>query len=135
VEAQPTPVRYLVKAPLLILLRLTEAFTGIELPPQTTVGPGLRIWHGGNLTINPNSRIGADCVLRHGVTIGNLTPEGPTPTIGDRVQLGAYAQVLGGITVGDDARIGAMSVVLKDVPPGATAVGVPARIIQRAVQA
>lgn len=131
VESQPAIIRYVVKAPLLVCLRLTEAFTGIELPPQTAVGPGLRIWHGGNVTINPNSTIGANCVLRHGVTIGNLTPEGPTPVIGDRVELGAYAQVLGGITIGDDARIGAMSVVLKDVPPGATAVGVPARIIER----
>jgi serine O-acetyltransferase len=118
-----------VKAPLLVLQRLVEALTGIELPAQTHVGPGLRIWHGGNVVINPRTRIGSQCLLRHGVTIGNLVPLGPCPVIGDRVEFGAYAQVLGGITVGDDARIGAMSVVLQDVPPGATAVGVPARII------
>jgi serine O-acetyltransferase len=127
-------MRYAVKAPLLLAQRLVEAVTGIELPPQTTVGPGLRIWHGGNVVLNPKSRIGSHCLLRHGVTIGNLVPQGPCPVIGDRVEFGAYAQVLGGITVGDDARIGAMSVVLQDVPPGATAVGVPATIIPAATR-
>jgi serine O-acetyltransferase len=131
-EALPALLRYPVKLPLLIGQRLVEAFTGIELPAQTKVGPGLRIWHGGNVVVNPKSIIGANCLLRHGVTIGNLEPGGPAPMIGDRVELGAYAQVLGDITIGDDARIGAMSVVLRDVPAGATAVGVPARIIAAA---
>jgi len=126
---QPAVVRYTVKIPLLAGQRLAEAFTGVELPPQTRVGPGLRIWHGGNIVINPRSRIGAHCLLRQGVTIGNLVPGGEVPVIGDHVEFGAYAQVLGGITVGDGARIGSMSVVLQDVPAGATAVGAPARII------
>jgi serine O-acetyltransferase len=126
---QPAVLRYAVKVPLLMGQRLVEAFTGVELPPQTSVGPGLRIWHGGNIVINPKTRIGSSCVMRHGVTIGNVVPNGAAPVIGDRVELGAYAQVFGGITIGDDARVGAMSVVLQDVPPGATAVGVPARII------
>ncbi|MDX6720715.1 MAG: serine O-acetyltransferase [Solirubrobacteraceae bacterium] len=129
VEALPAPLRYAAKVPLLVGQRVVEAFTDIELPAQTRVGPGLRIWHGGNIVINPNSTIGAGCLLRHGVTIGNLEPDGPTPVIGDDVELGAYAQVLGDIRIGDGARIGAMSVVLRDVPAGATAVGVPARII------
>jgi serine O-acetyltransferase len=128
-EAWPALLRQLVKLPLLIGLRLTEAYTGVELPPETAVGPGLRIWHGGNVVINPNTRIGADCVVRQGVTLGNLVPGGPAPVLGDGVELGAYAQVLGDITIGDGARIGAMSVVLTDVPAGATAVGVPARVL------
>jgi serine O-acetyltransferase len=132
VEALPTPLRYAAKLPLLVGQRVVEAFTGIELPAQTRVGPGLRIWHGGNIVINPKSTIGAGCLLRHGVTIGNLAPDGATPVIGDGVELGAYAQLLGDIRIGDGARIGAMSVVLCDVPAGATAVGVPARIITRA---
>jgi serine O-acetyltransferase len=132
VEALPAPLRYAVKLPLLVGQRCVEAFTGIELPAQTRVGPGLRIWHGGNIVINPKSTIGAGCLLRHGVTIGNLEPGGLTPVIGDDVELGAYAQVLGDVRIGDGARIGAMSVVLRDVPPGATAVGVPARIISPA---
>jgi serine O-acetyltransferase len=126
---RPVWVRYPIKITLLLAQRLMEAFTGVELPPQAEVGPGLRIWHGGNIVLNPRTRIGSHAVLRQGVTIGNLVPNGPVPVIGDRVELGAYAQVLGGITIGDDARIGAMSVVLQDVPPGATAVGIPARIL------
>jgi serine O-acetyltransferase len=129
--SQPALVRKLIKLPLLLALRLTEVLTGVELPPETTVGPGLRIWHGGNIVVNPNSRIGAGCVLRHGVTIGNLVPGGAAPVIGDQVELGAYAQVLGDVRVGDRAKIGAMSVVLQDVPCGATAVGAPARIVER----
>jgi len=67
--------------------------------------------------------------MRQGVTIGNRREGGPVPVIGDNVEFGAYAQVLGGVRVGDNCRIGAMSVVLSDVPDGATAVGAPARII------
>jgi serine O-acetyltransferase len=131
VEALPAGLRQLVKLPALLALRLTEAYTGVELPPETPVGPGLRIWHGGNVVISPKATIGADCLLRHGVTVGNAHPGGPAPVIGDGVELGAYAQVLGGITVGDGAKVGAMSVVLQDVPAGATAVGAPARIVHR----
>jgi len=111
--------------------RVVETLTGISLPKTVEVGPGLRIWHFGNVVIHEDTRIGANCTLRHGVTIGNAREGGPIPVIGDNVEFGAYAQVLGGIRVGSGARIGAMSVVLRDVPPGATAVGVPARIIQR----
>jgi serine O-acetyltransferase len=127
----PRPLRLALRAGELLLLRLTEVLTGIELPPEVEIGPRLRIWHGGNLVINPGVVIGSDCVLRQGVTIGNVSLDGPVPRLGDRVEVGAYAQILGGITVGNDARIGAMAVVLCDVPAGATAVGVPARIIER----
>lgn len=128
----PRPLQLILKACGLIALRAVEVLTGIELPPEVEVGPRLRIWHGGNLVINPGVVIGADCVLRQGVTIGNVQLDGPVPRLGDRVEVGAYAQLLGGITIGDDAKIGAMSVVLSNVPAGATAVGVPARIIERA---
>jgi serine O-acetyltransferase len=114
-----------------ILSLVVQATTGIELPRHAEIGPGLRIHHAGNVIINPGVVIGRDCTLRHGVTIGNLKPNGPTPVIGDRVELGAYAQVLGQVSVGDDARIGAMALVLDDVPAGATAVGIPARILPR----
>ena len=70
-------------------------------------------------------------MLRQGVTIGNVRIDGPVPRIGNRVNIGAYAQILGDVSVGDGANIGAMAVVLRDVPAGATAVGVPARIIER----
>ena len=112
--------------------RLTETLTGISIPKSVPVGPGLRIWHFGNIFVNAESVIGANCTLRQGVTIGNREDGGPSPILEDDVELGAYAQVLGGVRIGRGAKVGAMSVVLRDVPPGAVAVGVPARIIERA---
>jgi serine acetyltransferase len=112
------------------LFRLVETVTSISLPKEAEIGPGLRIHHFGNIFIHPDVRIGANCTLRQGVTIGNRVPDGPVPVIGNDVEFGAYAQVLGGVTVGDRAKIGAMSVVLTDVPTGATAVGNPARIVR-----
>jgi serine O-acetyltransferase len=109
--------------------RCTETLLGISIPKSAVIGPGLRIWHFGGIFIHPEVRIGKSCTLRQGVTIGNRTDGGPVPVIGDNVEFGAYAQVLGDICIGNDCRIGAMSVVLCDVPDGATAVGNPARII------
>ena len=112
-----------------LFFRLVETVTGITLPKEAVIGPGLRIWHFGNIVLHPEARIGANCTLRHGVTIGNRREDGPVPIIGDNVDFGAYAQVFGRVRVGDGARIGAMSVVLKDVPSGAVAVGVPASCV------
>jgi serine O-acetyltransferase len=111
------------------LQALVETVTGISLPFGVEAGPGLRIHHFGGVFIHNDVRLGRNCTLRQGVTIGDRHPDGPVPVLGDDVEVGAYAQVLGGITVGDGARIGAMTVVLDDVPAGATAVGVPARIV------
>jgi serine O-acetyltransferase len=112
-----------------LLFRLVETATGISLPKAVAIGPGLRIWHFGGIFIHPETRIGANCTLRQGVTIGNREEGGPVPVLGDDVELGANAQLLGGIRIGNGCKIGAMSVVLCDVPDGATAVGAPARII------
>jgi serine O-acetyltransferase len=114
-----------------VLYRIIETAVGITLPPSARIGPGLRIWHFGNIVVHADVVIGANCTLRHGVTIGNRRPGGPVPRIGDDVDIGAYAQILGGITIGDRCRIGAMAVVLADVPDGATVVGNPARIVER----
>jgi serine O-acetyltransferase len=114
-----------------LAFRFTETLTGISIPRTVRVGPGLRIWHFGNIFINAESVIGANCTLRQGVTIGNREDDGPSPVLEDEVDLGAYAQILGGVRIGRGAKVGAMSVVLIDVPPGAVAVGVPARIIER----
>jgi serine O-acetyltransferase len=114
-----------------VLSLAIQVTTGIELPFHTEIGPGLRIYHAGDITINPGVVIGRDCTLRNGVTLGNITPRGPTPVIGDRVEFGACSMVLGDVRIGDDATIGAMALVLRDVPAGATAVGVPARILTR----
>lgn len=112
-----------------LMFRVVETATGVSLPKSARIGPGLRIWHFGNIFLHADTVIGANCTLRQGVTIGNRHPDGPVPVIGDNVEFGAYAQVLGGVRIGDNARIGAMAVVLCDVPDGCTAVGAPARVI------
>ncbi len=112
-----------------LLFRLIETATGISLPKTASIGPGLRIWHFGGIFLHADAVLGAGCTLRQGVTIGNRHEGGPTPVIGDNVDFGAYAQVLGGVRIGNNCRIGALSVVLCDVPDGATAVGAPARIL------
>lgn len=116
-----------------LLFRFVETLTGVSIPAEAQIGPGLRIYHFGNIFIHPQTVMGASCTLRQGVTIGNRSEGGPVPVLGDGVELGAYAQILGGVWIGDGAKIGAMSVVLHDIPPGATAVGNPARIIEKAV--
>lgn len=116
-----------------ILFQLVETFTGISLPLEAQIGPGLRIHHFGNIFVHSSTVIGRNCTLRQGVTIGNRTIDGAAPVVEDDVEFGAYAQVLGGIRIASGAKIGAMSVVLCDVPAGATAVGNPAQILQRAV--
>lgn len=110
--------------------RVIETLTGISIPKSVDVGPGLRIYHFGNVFVHAQAKIGANCTLRQGVTIGNRHEGGAVPVLEDDVELGAYAQVLGGVRVGRGARIGAMSVVLGDVPAGATAVGAPARVVE-----
>ncbi len=112
-----------------VLFHLTELITGVSLPKSARIGPGMRIWHFGNVFVHPAAVIGANCTLRQGVTIGNRHADGPVPVLEDDVELGAYAQVLGGIRIGKGAKVGAMAVVLQDVPAGAVAVGNPARIL------
>jgi serine O-acetyltransferase len=112
-----------------LLFRFVETAVGISLPKSALIGPGLRIWHFGGIFIHPEVVMGSNCTLRQGVTIGNRHEGGPVPVIGDNVDFGAYAQVLGKVRIGNDCKIGALSVVLCDVPDGATAIGVPARII------
>lgn len=106
---------------------------GIELPPSVTAGPGLRVWHGTGLVVHSNVRLGSDVTLRHNTTLGakNEAHDAPAPVVGDRVDVGAGAIVLGALHIGDDAVIGAGAVVVDDVPAGATAVGNPARILSR----
>ena len=101
---------------------------GIELPYSATVGQRVIIEHQHGIVIHGNSVIGDDCILRQGVTLGNKTLDRPhdAPKLGNRVNVGAGAKILGAVTIGDDASIGANAVVLKDVPAGAVAVGIPA---------
>jgi serine O-acetyltransferase len=112
-----------------VTFNVVETITGIGLSLEARIGPGLRIYHFGNIFVHPDAVIGRNCTLRQGVTIGNHTVDGPVPTIDDDVEFGAYAQVLGNVHVARGAKIGPMSLVIVDVPAGATALGVPARIL------
>jgi serine O-acetyltransferase len=116
-----------------LAFRITETLTGISIPKSVRIGPGLRIYHFGMIIVHADAQIGANCTLRHGVTIGNRVANGPVPVIEDDVEIGACAQVLGGVRIGRGAKIGALSLVLRDVPPGAVAVGIPARIVDRSL--
>lgn len=113
-----------------LVFRLVETLTGISLPHNAKIGPGLRIHHFGGIFVNPRTVIGANCTLRQGVTLGNRHEDGGAPTVGANVDFGAYAQVLGSVRIGDNAKIGAMSVVLEDVPVNCTVVGNPARVVR-----
>lgn len=113
-----------------VLQKTVETLTGISIPKEAEIGAGLQIWHFGNIFVHPQTVIGANCTLRHGVTLGVRVHGGPCPVLEDDVELGAYAQVLGGVRLGKGCRIGAMAVVLCDVPPGCSAVGNPARVLQ-----
>jgi serine O-acetyltransferase len=110
---------------------LSRFLTGIEIHPGAKVGRRAFIDHGMGVVIGETAELGDDCTLYHGVTLGGTTwNKGKRhPTLGRGVVIGAGAKVLGPIVVGDGARIGSNAVVVKDVPPGATAVGIPARII------
>lgn len=104
----------------------------IDILPRADIGGGCIIAHGIGLVIGGRTVIGEDCTLLHGVTLGEARfDELDCPRLGDRVTVGAGAIVLGGITIGDGAMIGAGAVVLSDVPPGAVAAGVPARVLTR----
>ncbi len=106
-------------------------WTGIEIHPGATIGKGLVIDHGMGVVIGETTIIGDDCQLYHGVTLGGTGAVHVKrhPTLEDGVYVGAGAKCLGNITLGRNSKVGANSVVLKDVPVNATAVGMPARII------
>ncbi len=105
--------------------------TGIEIHPGATIGRRVFIDHGMGIVIGETAEIHDDCTLYHGVTLGGTSwNKGKRhPTLGRGVVIGAGAKVLGPILVGDGAKIGSNAVVVRDVPPGATAVGIPARIL------
>lgn len=120
--------------PVLLAYRLVVDWVmGVDLPPSVEAGPGLRIWHGTGLVVHANVRLGCDVTLRHNTTLGarGEAVDAPAPVVGDRVDVGAGAIVLGDLKVGDDAVIGAGAVVVHDVPAGATVVGNPARVLGR----
>jgi serine O-acetyltransferase len=126
----------IVRGPLMILYRIlylfVECAAGISLPYTIRLGRRVRIWHHSGIILHARS-IGDDVQIRQNTTMGIASTDRhlDIPTIGDRVDIGCGACILGDVTVGDDCKIGANAVVLIDIPAGSTAVGVPARVVRR----
>lgn len=116
-----------------LLSQIGRHFTGIEIHPGAQIGKGLFIDHGMGVVIGETSIIGDNVLLYQGVTLGGtgLVKGKRHPTIGNNVVIGTGAKVLGNITIGDNSYVGANAVVIKDVPPNSTVVGVPGRITKQ----
>lgn len=121
------------RLPARLVSHLGRALTGIEIHPGAVIGRRFFIDHGMGVVIGETAEIGDDVTLYQGVTLGGTSLEKKKrhPTLGRGVVVGAGAKVLGALRVGDGARIGAGAVVVKDVPPGATVIGIAARILGR----
>jgi serine O-acetyltransferase len=121
------PLSFLYK----FLKMMADSLCGIELPCEVVIGERFVIEHIGGIVISGDAVFGDDCVIRNGVTVGlRHRQERGSPHIGNRVDIGAGAKLLGPIRIGDDVSIGANAVVLCDVPDGCIAVGIPARVIR-----
>lgn len=121
------------KLPARLISQFTRSLTGVEIHPGATLGRRIFIDHGMGVVIGETAVVGNGVTMFHGVTLGgrSMSHGKRHPTIGDNVVIGAGAKVLGAIWVGDGAQIGANAVVVKEVPPGAVAVGVPAKVKDR----
>jgi serine O-acetyltransferase len=111
---------------------ITRFYTGIEIHPGAKIGRRFFIDHGMGIVIGETTEIGDDVLIYQGVVLGGTSLEKHKrhPTIGNKVVIGAAAIILGPITIGDGARVGANSVVVNPVPPGATVVGIPGRVVE-----
>jgi serine O-acetyltransferase len=121
------------RLPARLLSQASRAVTGVEIHPGATIGRRLFIDHGMGVVVGETAVVGDDVVLFHGATLGGKTMKRGKrhPTVGNDVVIGAGAKVLGPVWIGDGAQVGANAVVLRDVPAGAVAVGVPAQIRQK----
>jgi serine O-acetyltransferase len=123
------PRRLLVQKLAVLRHRIWSVATGADIPLNSRIAGGLLLPHPNGVVVHPQSEIGPNCLLFQQVTLGTVHGSNAVPRLGGNVVVGAGAKLLGGITIGDHALIGANAVVLQDVPAGASAVGVPARII------
>ena len=115
-----------------IVSQLAKFFTGIEIHPGAKIGSGVFIDHGEGVVIGETAVVGNNVVIYQGVTLGGTGKDTGTrhPTLEDNVMISAGAKILGPFTVGRNAKIGAGSIVLKEVPPNATVVGVPGKVVK-----
>ncbi|MEZ1314578.1 serine acetyltransferase [Pseudomonas fluorescens] len=129
---RPAPLRKVFSLLYKVLFKLVQIVTGIELPCEVEVGRNFVIDHFGGIVISGYARFGDDCRLRNGVVVGLKNVDEPiAPIMGNNVDIGAGAKVLGNIRIGNNVVIGANAVVLTDVPDDCMAVGVPAIIKRR----
>ncbi|MBI3980229.1 MAG: serine O-acetyltransferase [Chloroflexi bacterium] len=114
-----------------LVSHVSRSVTGIEIHPGAQIGEGFFIDHGMGVVIGETAQIGDDCVLYQGVTLGGTSTLRVKrhPTLGSNVVVGAGAKLIGAITIGDDVKVGAGAVVVKSVPPHATVVGNPGRVV------
>ena len=124
------PVAGLARRIAVLRHRFWSAVSGADIPLNSQLGGGLLMPHPNGIVIHPDATIGVNCLIHQQVTIGVSGNRG-VPRIGGHVDIGAGAKILGGVVIGDHAKIGANAVVTRDVPAGATAVGIPARIVER----
>lgn len=133
VEKPMALVRIPMKLLSFVLMKSCVVILEMDIDPQATIGGGLYIGHTGGVHINPGAVLGRNCDLAHGVTIGaSAMGRQGVPVVGDDVYIGARATVVGKIRIGDGAKIAANTLVINNVPAGATVMGVPGRIIMRA---
>ena len=124
---RPALLRKLLSAVDYVLYKLVQIVTGIELPCEAQLGRNFVIDHSGGIVISGYARFGDNCRIRNGVVVGLSRVDEPcAPVIGNNVDIGAGAKLLGAITIGDNVLIGANAVVVRDVPADSVAVGVPA---------
>ena len=121
------------RTPARVLSSVARAFTGVDIHPEAHLGRRVFIDHATGVVIGQTAEVGNDVVIFHGVTLGGvaMTPGKRHPTVGDHVMIGAGAKVLGPITIGNGVKVGANAVVVKDVPCGTVAIGVPARLLPK----
>jgi serine O-acetyltransferase len=114
-----------------LISHLSRFLTGIEIHPGAKIGEGFFIDHGMGVVIGETAEIGDNVMLYQGVTLGGTSQQKVKrhPTLGNNVQVGAHAQIIGAITIGDNSKVGSGSVVVNSVPPHATVVGVPGRVV------
>lgn len=131
-DVHPTILRSALLMVYSCLKLLAQVLTGIDLPCEAAVGRRFKIENFGGIVISPDAVFGDDVTVRQGVTVDlRRTGERGAPIIGNRVDIGAGAKILGPIVIGDDVMIGANAVVIRDIPSNSIAVGIPARIRPR----
>jgi serine O-acetyltransferase len=129
-NAQPIWLGFVPRKWAVLRHRFWSVVTGADIPVNSQLGEGLLMPHPNGVVIHPAAEVGVNCLILQQVTIG-ANQHGEVPKIGDRVDIGAGAKIIGGVVVGEHALIGANAVVVHDVPPWHTAVGIPAVIRKR----